>query len=283
MPDKTIYIAGPMRGYPLFNFPAFDEAEKLLTEIGWNVINPAELDRQTGFDPVNLPEDYDWQCLDSIGFSLKDAIHRDVEAIKQCDAIYMLKGWKKSTGANAELALAKWMGCRVIYEERHPKLFICGHARHGKDTVGEILKERFALKGVSSSLLVASRYVRRYLERNHGLFYTGLKECYEDRINHRSKWYNAIAEYTKDDPSRMARELFEKNQLYIGIRRREEFLASRHLADFSIWVDASKRLPAEDSSSCTVRPEDCDVIIDNNGTVEDLAEKVDRLMSFVMG
>src|SRR5262245_23383467 len=48
---KKIYIAGPMRGYPSYNFPAFDEAEAALTAGGWRVLSPAAMDRAIGFNP----------------------------------------------------------------------------------------------------------------------------------------------------------------------------------------------------------------------------------------
>ena len=40
-----IYIAGPMRGYENFNFPAFDAAAQLYRAIGYEVFNPADKDK----------------------------------------------------------------------------------------------------------------------------------------------------------------------------------------------------------------------------------------------
>lgn len=114
---KKIYIAGPMRGIPYFNFPAFDKAQDLLSA-EWVVISPADLDRKTGFNPTTLPEGYDWKDLSLIGFDLQDAIDRDLAAIKTCDAIYMLDGWQYSNGAKAEKALAEWLGLEVIYQTK---------------------------------------------------------------------------------------------------------------------------------------------------------------------
>lgn len=112
-----IYIAGPMRGYEKFNFPAFDEAEKELTDYGWDVVSPAALDRKAGFDPNTIDDpNYDWRDLKRIGFSLTDAVRRDAEALGTCQAIYMLDGWRDSKGAIAEKAIAEWLGLKVLYE-----------------------------------------------------------------------------------------------------------------------------------------------------------------------
>lgn len=114
---KKIYIAGPMRGIPQFNFPAFDRAAKLLS-VDWDVISPAQLDRDAGFEPDHMPLDWDWNILPG-HFGLLDAIDRDLSAVKGSDAIYMLDGWQSSKGARAEKALAEWLGLEVIYQTKN--------------------------------------------------------------------------------------------------------------------------------------------------------------------
>lgn len=116
MKTKKIYIAGPMRGYKYFNFPAFDAAWQYLYDAGYDPISPANMDREVGFDPETLGPDYDWNDLNACDFSLHDAIDRDVAALKTCSAIYLLDGWEHSTGANAELAIAKWLGLEIQYQ-----------------------------------------------------------------------------------------------------------------------------------------------------------------------
>lgn len=116
-PTRIVYVAGPMRGIKYFNFPAFDAAKAELESQGFEVMSPADLDRSAGFDPEILGGDHDWTDLNSCDFSLMDAIDRDVEALKRCDAIYMLRGWERSKGAKAEKALAEWMGLEVLYQE----------------------------------------------------------------------------------------------------------------------------------------------------------------------
>ena len=115
--SRTIYIAGPMRGIHEFNFPAFDSAAEEWASRGWEVVNPAQMDRDLGFDEKALPPDFDWWDLGQIGFDICDAVIRDAKAICDCDAIYMLPGWEASRGANAEKAIAEWLGIQVIYSE----------------------------------------------------------------------------------------------------------------------------------------------------------------------
>jgi hypothetical protein len=110
-----IYIAGPMSGYPDFNFPAFMEAAKRLRENGWVVFNPVEKDVSTHGEEIFKGEGNIDEC-EKKGFSLREAFAWDTARICESDAIYMLKGWEKSSGAFAEWALAKTLRLEIIYE-----------------------------------------------------------------------------------------------------------------------------------------------------------------------
>lgn len=113
---KTCYIAGPMRGIKWFNFPAFDEAAKVLAKQGYFPISPADIDRKNGFHPEELPEDHDWNVVPETGPTLAQVVDRDIKAVLECDAIYLLKGWEKSTGARAEYAVARFKHAIVMLE-----------------------------------------------------------------------------------------------------------------------------------------------------------------------
>jgi hypothetical protein len=107
----TCYIAGPMTGYPRFNFDAFDAARDVLLGDGFNVISPADLDREMGFDPD----------INEVTPMLIDEMQRrDVDAIFKCDMVFVLDGWEKSRGARAEISLANWRGIPVVsYQNRN--------------------------------------------------------------------------------------------------------------------------------------------------------------------
>jgi hypothetical protein len=101
-----VYIAGPMRGYVDYNFAAFDAAAAMLESDGHEVVNPAQMDRDVGFDPKSTEVSNEF---------LRDALRRDLSAICDCDAIAMLPGWEHSGGANIEWSLAVHLSLRVIY------------------------------------------------------------------------------------------------------------------------------------------------------------------------
>lgn len=116
---KTVYIAGPMRGYPQFNFPAFMEAAEDFKKRGYKVFNPAQKDVDShGKDMFEKNVTGDEVKAAQEGFSLRDALEWDTRVIcQECDTIYMLKGWEKSSGANAEWALAKALGLEIQYQQ----------------------------------------------------------------------------------------------------------------------------------------------------------------------
>lgn len=94
-----VYLAGPMRGYPEFNFPAFHDATKALREQGYTVFSPAENDINAGFDPEG--------DLDQEGYSLAEALEDDlVYIIREAEAVVCLEGWRESRGAIAEVHTA---------------------------------------------------------------------------------------------------------------------------------------------------------------------------------
>lgn len=92
---KRIYISGPMSGIPEHNFPAFNAEAARLRALGYEVVNPAE---------VNTDTSMTWhQCL-----------REDIKHLCDCDALALLPGWEHSTGAHLELHIAHRLGMKIV-------------------------------------------------------------------------------------------------------------------------------------------------------------------------
>lgn len=160
---------------------------------------------------------------------------------------------------------------------RKPRLLIIGYARHGKDTVAEILRDKYGFKFTSSSEFVGREII---WEKWGKIRYPNFEAMFEDRVNWRELWMEMIRLYNTPDKTKTARTMLERGyDMYVGMRRQDELDASRHLFDYVIWVDRSKHLPPETGSMDITRESaKPDFVIDNNGTLEDLEKSVAKLM-----
>lgn len=135
---KRIYIAGPMRGLPKKNFGAFDRAEQFFKDKGFEVVNPANMDRA----------DHDFSEEDVIVSKeqCQRYAKRDCEAIMGCTHMAMLMNWEKSTGAKAEFHLAKWLQLEILdavtgnaLREGPLLVGLCDYAQVGKSSIADLL------------------------------------------------------------------------------------------------------------------------------------------------
>lgn len=166
----------------------------------------------------------------------------------------------------------------LLSKPRKPKVLVLGHARHGKDTVAEMLRDRHGYRFASSSMFCCEKVMMPYFNSLQGCAgYATAEDCYEDRVNHRATWYDQISLYNSEDPSRLAREMLAENDLYVGMRSAKEFKAARHLFDHVVWVCSGARgLPPEPKDSFDIRLDMGMDLIRNDGTLEDLARAVDN-------
>lgn len=156
------------------------------------------------------------------------------------------------------------------------KLLVIGFAQHGKDTVAHRIAQRLNLACASSSEVAGRVCVYPALQPKYG--YKTFQECFEDRVNHRPEWFSLIAAYNAQNPARLVWEILSRYDIYIGLRSRREFKAARSLFDHVLWVDASQRKPKEPSTSCELGPQDADIIIDNNKSLLETFQALDKLV-----
>lgn len=94
LPDPVptrIYLAGPMTGLPELNFPAFHAEAARLRALGYDVVNPAE---------INLDPSATWE----------DCMRADIRELMTCGALALLPGSEGSRGAALELNIADHLG-----------------------------------------------------------------------------------------------------------------------------------------------------------------------------
>lgn len=92
---KRIYLSGPMTGLPDLNFPAFHAEADRLKALGYEVVNPADL---------NPDPEASWH----------DCLRRDLVALLDCDTLALLDGWQQSTGAHLEMHVAHRVGMEIV-------------------------------------------------------------------------------------------------------------------------------------------------------------------------
>jgi hypothetical protein len=91
-----LYLAGPMTGYPDWNYPAFRAAAAYLRALDFQVINPAD-----NFDGrTDLP----WDTY----------LRMAVRQVTESDTVLLLPGWEYSKGAKLERHVALELGIDVM-------------------------------------------------------------------------------------------------------------------------------------------------------------------------
>ena len=95
--NMRVYISGGISGVENYK-DNFNRAQKELKQQGHEVINPS------AFDEL-LPN-----------LTYEEFMKFDIFLLNMCDAIYMLKGWEKSCGANREYGYALAADKMIITE-----------------------------------------------------------------------------------------------------------------------------------------------------------------------
>ena len=95
---KIVYLSGKITDNDNYK-TEFSCADLFLSQMGYIVINPAELDE--------IAEGLTYEQYMQICYRLVDI----------ADIIFMVSGWQKSKGANAELTYAKSLGKKVMYQD----------------------------------------------------------------------------------------------------------------------------------------------------------------------
>lgn len=154
------------------------------------------------------------------------------------------------------------------------KICIIGHARHGKDTLAEMINQRYGYKSESSSQAASRLFLYDALKDKYG--YKTPKECFEDRVNHRAEWFDMICEYNKNYPGQLAADIMKSNDIYTGMRSDRELRACLRDGIFDLVIGVyNPDLPEEPEDSFDIDIWGMsDFIIPNAGNLHDLRDRV---------
>lgn len=158
------------------------------------------------------------------------------------------------------------------------KILIIGHARHGKDTVANMLRCHTGLRFEGSSEAAARIFLFDSLREKYG--YKSIKECFDDRVNRRSEWFELICEYNKNDKARLAKQILEHSDIYVGMRSSVEVDECIRQGIFNIVIGVyDPRKDLEPAASFDIDFwKYSDVVISNAGDLEELDSKVKALV-----
>jgi len=88
----TYYLSGPMSGIPEYNYPAFEEAARILRQTGLRIESPHE----NPVPPQQMSEADLWTHM----------MELCIDQMERCGGIILLKGWPQSRGSRQELQIA---------------------------------------------------------------------------------------------------------------------------------------------------------------------------------
>ena len=153
-------------------------------------------------------------------------------------------------------------------------LLIIGHARHGKDTLAQMISDETGLTFKSSSQAASEIFIYDRLKKKYG--YKSPEECFDDRVNHRKEWHDLICDYNHYDKAALAKEILKKDDIYVGMRSAEEIEECLLCCIFDYVIGIyDPRKPEESKESFNINLWECaDFVIPNAGGLNDLRSRV---------
>ena len=145
----------------------------------------------------------------------------------------------------------------------------CGHGRAGKDTAAYMFSKLTGLKYEGSASWVCKSIVADTL---------GVPEqtAWEPRHERRMEWYTILNDFRKDDPTKLVKMCLSKAKVITGIRDLIELKSclEKGYIKYAVWVE---RIGVERDPTLTYSIEDCTHVLENNGDLNLLNQKVSLL------
>ncbi len=152
------------------------------------------------------------------------------------------------------------------------RLVFLGHGRSGKDEALIFLSTITPLRNAGTT----SKYLTKHVAARLGV---SEEQAYAERHANRKFWYDVGNEIREGDPTLLLREAFEHGELTGGLRDIAEVVGCREegLCDLMVWVERPSVPP---DPTVTFGPEHCDLVIRNDGTLDEYRRRLRRLAEF---
>lgn len=162
------------------------------------------------------------------------------------------------------------------------KFLIIGHKEHGKSTIAELIVNRYNLKFSDSSMQAAKIFIYDELKDKYN--YNSFEECFIDRRNKRSEWYDLITDYNKDDKAKLAKDILLNNDIYVGMRDKNEIKECKKQNIFDLIIGVyNPNLEHESKESFNIDVfEDSDIVIINQYPIPVMEKKIGNLFNLIL-
>lgn len=183
---------------------------------------------------------------------------------------------------------------RVYHREmlRLPVVSFVGYGRSGKDTAAEIMATVMGDE-YSKKMHTALKSSVKYLVHYGGSTSSAVapliakavgkteEEVFAERHQHRMFWFEFCNILRRDDPTLIARILLGQADILVGLRDIAEIEATRakDVVAAHIWVS---RPGVDSDETVAFSRDDCDLVLENNGSLEDLKRKIQGLSKLLL-
>lgn len=163
-----------------------------------------------------------------------------------------------------------------ILDDQLPTISFLGHSGCGKDTACIWLADNvpgYTFEGSSSHYLIP-------IAAEH----LGIPEAVlrADRHKYAMDLFNTGNKLRGDNPGYLLQKVLERQNLVAGLRDRceIEYGRSHNLVDLFVWIESNR---VKVDPTVAFGPEDCDIVILNNSSLQDFYDKLGRLAKIVVG
>lgn len=148
------------------------------------------------------------------------------------------------------------------------KTLIVGHTQSGKTTAANMISEMTGSKVANSSEFIIRDYAKSIGQDPEVI--------QKQKFRHRVQLYNFGRQIQAENPQYPVCEAIKEADIVAGIRNKDELDSVRDLFDVVLWINRDCATKGETDN---LSPVDADITIDNNGSFDDLRDKLKSIVS----